>query len=66
MLQATLHHLLGSPPGRVQFPPRGGVSFNPALYAAVEVIQKDGVGAGPAAPDAPEQRGHVEQPEGQT
>ena len=41
----------------------GAVALDPAFDAAVDVIEEDGVGAGPAAPDPPEEGGGEEEGE---
>ena len=39
------------------------VALDPALDPAVDVVEEDGLRAGPAAPDAPEERRDEEEPE---
>ena len=63
MLAHTPSNFARRPRCGVEFAARGGITVDQALDAAVDMLQKNGVGAGPAAPDTAKESGDVKQRE---
>ena len=66
-IEAVLDHAAEELPGghrrEVQRAPGDGVALQPALDAAVDVVEEDGERAGPPAPQAAEKRGQEKERE---